>query len=228
MPFGTRIADDQLEQIQQHLQEIADRRLEEQEGFRYANALIFYLTAIWLNLREVIRAIGQARAWEFPFRLSKLTTAAASVVLIMLMTAEVWELGTSQSVLTVSLLSLGTIMATTCYILTRQRVIVQRGGNGFSEQEVLTNVSTAGIVLLGIAFTYLFFFTITFSLSLLLFSNALAARWSTGAEGEVVPLVKYAVLSAFITVVGLAIGALGASFEEQDYFRHITLVDEEL
>jgi len=36
------------------------------------------------------------------------------------------------------------------------------------------------------------------------------------------------VLSAFVASLGLLIGAFGASFEDQYYFRHVTHVDEEL
>ena len=35
-------------------------------------------------------------------------------------------------------------------------------------------------------------------------------------------------LSAVVAAFGLAIGALGAAFEDQSYFRHVIFVDEEL
>ena len=35
-------------------------------------------------------------------------------------------------------------------------------------------------------------------------------------------------MSAFVASVAILIGALGASFEEQHYFRHVIFVDEEI
>jgi hypothetical protein len=34
-------------------------------------------------------------------------------------------------------------------------------------------------------------------------------------------------MAGFIASLGIAIGALGASFEEHQYFRHIAFIDEE-
>jgi hypothetical protein len=52
-------------------------------------------------------------------------------------------------------------------------------------------------------------------------------NWAA-SEANPIGADDYAVFVAFVASLGLLIGALGASFESQDYFRHITYVDEEI
>jgi hypothetical protein len=50
--------------------------------------------------------------------------------------------------------------------------------------------------------------------------------WAASLNGEI-QAVHYVVLAAFVASLGLLIGALGASFEQHYYFRHVTYIDEE-
>ena len=92
----------QTEQLRAGLQEVADQRLEEKADVQQAWTLRFYLQAAWINRRQIAEAVVQANPWQFPFRLSRLTTGAASAMLILMVTAEAWELGLSQSGLVLS------------------------------------------------------------------------------------------------------------------------------
>ena len=119
-----------------------------------------------------------------------------SALLLLLVTAEVWDVGMSQSAAQVIGLSLFALLLTSIYTLIRQRLLVRRQVGSLSEQTVITNIAIASVVVLGMLTTYG-----------LLFS--------------------YVVLAAFVASLGILIGALGASFEEQYHFRHITYIDEE-
>jgi hypothetical protein len=127
----------------------------------------------------------------------------------------------------VAALSSLVIAATTFYILKRQRLIVKRSREELSEQIVLSNAATFSIVLLGMASTYAMLFLLSFLLSVGLFTGRLATGWAASVQS---PLTfwHYGTLAGFIAALGITIGALGASFEQQSYFRHVTFVDEEL
>jgi hypothetical protein len=89
-------SDEQLARQRLALKEIADQRLEESSQGR-TNPVRFAFRAAWLNRRELAEAILAARSWQFPIRLSRLTIASVSTLVILLLTAEAWDLGLSQS-----------------------------------------------------------------------------------------------------------------------------------
>jgi hypothetical protein len=215
----------QRHQLETNLRELADSRLEEDTPS--IEPLTFTCRALWRNRRDLARAIWEARPWQFPLRLSRLTTAAASAVLLMLMTAEAWDLGMNQTHhMTVSIAAVVTI-ATTIYVLKRQRLLVHRPGHSLTEQIVLTNAATSCIVLSGMATTFVCLFLGAFLLSMALFTDAVASAWAAAVPGSI-RLTHYISLAGFISSLGITVGALGASFEQHHYFRHVTFVDEEL
>jgi hypothetical protein len=63
-------------------------------------------------------------------------------------------------------------------------------------------------------------------LCVLFFQQPLIAGWAASLDGAV-STTHYLILSAFVASFGLLIGALGASFEQHYYFRHVTYIDEE-
>lgn len=217
----------QIREAAESLAEIADRRLEERGDAARQWRAAFVLRALWLNRADLGRAVWEARPWQFPFRLNRLTAAATSAGLVMLMTAEVWDLAMNLSGWLVTGLSSLVIAATTFYILKRQRLIVRRPRGELSEQIVLSNAATACIVLLGMASTYAMLYLFSFVLSVGLFTGRLATGWAASLQSPLTTW-HYAALAGFIAALGITIGALGASFEQQSYFRHVTFVDEEL
>lgn len=219
---------DQIQSMRLALAEIADQRLEERTG-RPANRFAFLSRAAWINRREIIEAVVGAKPWQFPRRLSRLTIASVSTVAILLMTAEAWDLGLSQSVGRIVALSLMSLLLTTFYVVVRQQLLVRRGRQ-HSEQTVVTSVSALCIVLVGMLVTWLTLLTLGISFSLLLFDAEIIAAWagSTGLAAADVHWTATLQMSCFSASLGLVIGALGASFEAQHYFRHIIFVDEEI
>lgn len=209
----------------QELGEVADLRLEERGG-ETRNRWTFYLRAAWHNLDDIAGSVRQARPWEFPLRLSRLTTAAFSALLVLVITAEAWDLGMSQGRGFVVALSVGTLLATSVYILRRQQLLVRRQVSRLSELTVVSDVSIVLAVLLGMMTTYAVLFGVTLLLTYTLFSPRLVAGWAASLDGGIGPA-HYLVFAGFVASLGILIGALGASFEEQKYFRHVAYVDEE-
>ncbi|MEZ6091947.1 MAG: hypothetical protein R3C05_28870 [Pirellulaceae bacterium] len=219
---------EQLQRQRQSLAEIADQRLEESSR-TLGNYWLFASRAIWINRREIVQAIWGARPWEFPRRLSRLTLASVSTVAVLLMTAEAWELGLSQPWHRVLALIIVSIVITTAYVVTRQQLLLRRNRQ-HSEQTVMTSMSAIGIVLVGMLVTWIGLVAIGLSFSWMLFEDSLISGWagSTEIEPEAVGWTTYLQMSGFCASVGLLIGALGASFESQNYFRHVIFVDEEI
>ena len=221
-----RFGEEAIEDLERELGKVADLRLEEQASGRSGGRAAFYLRALWHNRGNIVGAVRQTRFWQFPFRLSRLTTAAVSALLVLVITAEAWDLGMSQSPPFVSLLSAVVLVATSGYILRRQRLLVRREGERLTELSVVSDVSIAVSVMLGMLTMYVLLFAFTLLLAQLFFRRHLVEIWAASLDGRL-GAEEYLVFAAFVASLGLLIGSLGASFEEQRYFRHVAYVDEE-
>lgn len=208
------------------LSDVADTRLEEGPDAEKGGTFRFYVKAMWIGLDDIWSGVVQAKPWEFPFRLNRLTTAAISTLVILLMTAEAWDLGMSEPPLLVTGFSLLALVLASIFIVKRHRLILRRGERRRSEQTVFKNVSIVVVVFLGMSVTYLMLFGLTLVLSLSLYPPALVEDWTGSLRGEI-HLGHYFLLAGLISSLGILIGALGASFEGQYYFQHIIYVDEE-
>jgi len=224
----TELDDDQIARQTEALSEIADQRLEEGTG-KSMSYPRFTIRAAWINRREIAEAIWAARPWQFPRRLSRLTLASVSTVAILMMTAESWDLALSQTWFRVWALATTSLIATTLYVIVRQQLLIRRS-NTRSEQTVVTSASALGIVLTGMAVTWLSLFMLSIVVSSLLFDRPLIASWAASSDlsGRDIDIWDYLQMAGFSGSVGLLIGALGASFESQNYFRHVIFVDEEI
>jgi len=207
------------------LHDVADLRLE--EAPEQPTWPLFYVKAIRVNLREIANAVREAGPWLFPVRLSRLSAAAFSVLFLLLVTAEVWELGMSQPGVRIGVLTATVFVATTIYIMQRHRLLVRPGARALTEQMVVTNVATTLCVFLGLATTYLVLLTAIVGLAWAVYPVQLVESWTPSLAEPIGPM-HYLRLAAFVASLGILIGALGASFEGYQYFRHVIYIDEEV
>lgn len=215
----------QRTKLTESLRQIADTRLEEEENGLMRSALRFYVRSAWMNRHEVYDAVRQARPWEFPRRLARLTTAAVSAGVVFMMTAEAWDFALSQSTSMTIVLAVLALTLTTTYVARRQQLFVRRKRRKLSEQTVISNVATASIVLAGMTTTFLGMFVAILLAGRVLFPEDLVVVWAH--DLTTVTWSHYLKFAGVAASLALTIGALGASFEEQHHVRHITFVDEE-
>lgn len=148
-------------------------------------------------------------------------------MLVLLMTAETWEMAMSQPPCVVVGLLLTVVVVTTCYVVIRQRLLVRRSDHVMAEQIAVTNISAVLIVLCGLTTTLVTLFAVSLLLSKTLFARSVIVAWVASVE-EPLTFRHHVLLSAVVSCFSLCIGSLGAAFEDQTYFRHVMLVDEEL
>ncbi|SRR6056297_32077 len=218
----------QIERQRQSLRETADQRLEERSQ-RLWTSPAFAIGASWINRREILQAVVAARPWQLPRRFSRLTLASVSTVAILLMTAEAWDLALSQDGMRVAVLTIGSWCLTTAYVIGRQQLLVRRQQRR-SEQAVVTSASAIGILLVGMLVTWCGLYFIALLFGGVFFGPDLIAAWASSSQASLLAngwLAKFW-MAAFSASLGLLIGALGASFESQHYFRHVVFVDEEI
>lgn len=222
------LSEQDLEAQRRALVEIADPRLEER-GKRSMNPLLFAVRAAWINRRVIARSIWAAQPWQFPRRLSRLTIASFSTLAILIMTAEAWDLALAQEPRSGALLVLGTWFVSTLYVVFRQQLLLRRRSRR-TEQSIVTSASALGTVFCGMVTTWLALFVAGAAVAYLLFPADLIANWSTSTitNTRSVQWHDRPQMAAIAASLGLIIGALGASFESESYFRHVIFVDEEI
>lgn len=201
----------------------ADLRVEEEAELRSRAG--FYIETMLRNRSDIIHSVVKARPWYFVLRLSKLATTATSTLVILLLTAESWDLGTSQPPIGVAGASFIAVGLTTSYLLHRQGLLSRGRSSALTEQRAAMNISVAIIVWLAMFTTYACLFAISYAIASVAFSPSLLKEWvshtSTFGYSEVLTM------SGFVATLGVVLGALGASFEEAKYFRYAALIDEE-
>lgn len=218
-------ADAELRALRQRLAEVADVRVEEDPRTRRADAWRFYGHTVRVAWREVLRSVAQARPWELPARLPRLTASAASALAVILLTAEAWELGQRQAPGSVALLSLGSIALMSTFLLRRQNLLLRSTRR--TERYAIANLTVVLVVALGLLTTYLALFAVVVLAAHLLVGEELLAAWAPSLSGPPTPA-RVLAMSGFAATTGLIIGALGASFEGSAYFRRVAFVDEEV
>ncbi len=209
------------ERLVDELTDIADLRLEEATPTTGRRSLWFALRAIWINLDDIANSVARARPWEFPLRLGRVTAAALSALVVLLLTAEVWELGGHIDALRVVLLSTASLLGATGFVVARHRLLGDRRDRHLTEQVVTSNTTMTVVVLMGFATTYALLWALALGVTAALFDPELVQSWT----GRDLPRWR-PTFAGFVASVGILVGALGTSFEGR-YFRHVAFIDEE-
>ena len=213
-------------EMEAEVADVADPRVEEETAFERLGDVAFAVKALLLNWSDVADTVLQIRPWRFPFQLSKLTTAAFSTLVVLVMTAEAWDLGARQPLGLVVALSAAAIVATSAYLVRKQGLLARRHGQTRSEQQVVQAASILLALALGMMTTWGLLFGTTLLLRFLLFDGPILDGWASSLGHAVGPDDVLA-FAGFVATLGLGVGALGGSFEDQTYFRHVAYVDEE-
>ncbi len=224
----TSFAPAQIEELRKNFAAVADTRLEDAIDSSISH-LAFQLRASWINRKVIVDAVLAARPWQFPRHLNRLSTTAVSTVALLLMTAESWDLGLSQSPASLTGMALLIWFLTTAFVLTRQQLLLGRHHHP-REQIVVTHVSAALIVLAGLAVTWVAIGSLALLAASALFEPALVRSWaaSTEAGAHAGGALTYVKMATFCASIGLLISSLGASFEDEHHLQHVVFVDEEL
>lgn len=223
-PMGP-LDDTQVERMAEFLSSVEDERLEELWKTNQST-VAFYLKSIAMNRKRIVGSVWNAKPWTFVRHLGRLTTAAASTSIVLLITAETWDLALSQSQAGMAFLLVASLFWATYSVLRRQRLLIKREHRHLTEQLVVRNVSTIGTILFAMTTTGILIFSASYLLGRMLFHRHLIEGWAASRDTGVIDG-DYLLMATFVSSLSLLVGALGASFEDQYVVRHLTFVDEE-
>lgn len=211
----------QQEAIRDRLDEVADKRLEEQQ--RSWNMAVFYLRAFLADPKSIlIDTIGYA-PWRLPLQMGRLTAATAVSLVFLLLAAESWEIGVNLSVAKLAVGSIFAVLLATLFIFNGQNLGEFSRQAAPREQLTRTRIVIFGTLLLGIIALWLLLFVVSY-LAARLMPEAILAGWIG------VPTVGNPALlrqSAFMALNGVLAGALGGNLEDEEKIKAKLLYDEE-
>ncbi len=209
-------------QLQTQLESVADERLEERE-LQSNSPLVFSIRAILSARRELLQTILRGRPWLFPFRLPKLMAGAASAGLVVMLTAEAWALGASQSWVGVGVAAGIVWTATVLYLLARENVIARRLARR-SEQRVIARTAMALGVAMGMLLAFAVAGIVSWTIGWAFYPPDLIENWTSYSFAPLI-LVKVAI---FVATLGLGVGAMGVSLDAPSSFKYAVVVTAEL
>lgn len=202
------------------LEEVADKRLEEQQN-RWS-WFSFYWHTFWADPQSIFIDIIGYKPWWLPVRMGRLTAAAMATIIVLLMAAESWEVGTNMTTLKLVIGSSVSILIATILLFFGQNLNKIAREVGWREQLTRTRLVLFTTLLLGMISVWGVLFVISF-LAVILVPETVAAKWLS-APLETAALVRQA---AFMATLGALAAALGGNLEDEDKLKAKLFYDEE-
>lgn len=188
--------------------------------------LRFYLLSIARNPIQLLSAVVQSRALLLPLSLPKLSTAALVPTLVVVFSAETWDVGLTITNGTAAVFAAGSILLAAMYIVFSQNLLFPRGRERvLTEHVALVNVTVFCILVLGMVGLYLLVGLIMLTIQVVVFPPNLMTNWPS-LEEPTVGALELVRIAGFIATIGVLSGALGGGLEKQHILRHLVLFDD--
>ncbi|WP_225332950.1 hypothetical protein [Halomicrobium urmianum] len=209
---------------ERHLERIAAEVPDEEASPRgRLRRLAFHGLSAARNPRQVARALVDSRAPLLPLSLPKLATAAVAPTLVIVFSAESWDVGFHLDNATAGLFAVVSVFAAALYLLFVQNLSFPRERHRLiTEHTALVNVTVFLILLGAMAGLFALVAGIMLVIEFVVFPPDLMANWPS-LEDPSVSVVDMVRTGAFISTVGVLSGALAGGLENRAIVRHLAL-----
>ncbi|WP_434084153.1 hypothetical protein [Halorarius litoreus] len=214
-PFDADITD--------HLRGIATRIPQADVSRGRLQRLAFHVVSLVRNPGIVAATLLQSRAPLLPFSLPRLSTAAVTPTLILVFSAEAWDVGLNLTNRTAALFAIGSVIAAAVHLLYVQRLTFPRERSQvFTEHMALVNVTVFFILVVAMMGLFILVGSIMLLIEFAVFPPNLMTNWPS-LEEPTVGLVDLVRVGAFISTLGVLSGALAGGTENRMALRHLAL-----
>jgi len=185
--------------------------------------LAFHAWSAARNPLRVAGALVNSRAPLLPLSLPKLSTAAVTPTLVIVFSAESWDVGFHMSNATAGLFAVASVLAAAAYLLFAQNLSFPRKRHRVvTEHTALVNVTVFLVLVLAMGGLFALVGAVILVIELAVFPPNLMSNWPS-LENPSVGLVDLVRTSAFISTIGVLSGALAGGLESRTIVSHLTL-----
>ncbi|PSP75879.1 hypothetical protein BRC81_14110 [Halobacteriales archaeon QS_1_68_20] len=210
--------------VRRHLDRIADEvPAAEVRARSRLRRLAFHATSAARNPRQVLQALVRSRAPLLPLSLPKLATAALTPTLVIVFSAEAWDVGFHLSNATAAAFAVVSVVAAATYLLFAQNLSFPRDRHQVvTEHTALVNVTVFVVLLAAMVGLFVLVGGIILTIELLVFPPNLMANWPS-LEDPAVTIADLVRTGAFIATIGVLSGALAGGLESRTIVGHLAL-----
>ncbi len=211
--------------IAERLAEVADARLEEQQ--RRWRRVPFYWRTFWNNPKGIWTDVIGYKPWRLPFRMGRLTAAAAVSIVFLLLGAESWEVGTNQPVRNLLLGGTIAVFGATLFLFWGQNLGEIARSSSWREQIIRTRMVVFFTLIIGMIALWVVLFSISLLATLYMPTNVLLS-WLGRDPQNTISFTLLFHQAAFMATLGVFGGALGGNLEDEDAIKAQLFYDEEM
>lgn len=189
----------------------------------WLETFIFHLLMTLRHPKKFFEPILTNRALFLPLSLPGLATAAVAPAIILIFTAEIWDVGLGMTNSTAIFFAVVSIMLASFYLVRVQSLFLPR-----KEKRVLTeHLAVANsVIYISIFLACIGLFLLVGGLMMIIeiyvFPSDLMQTWPTLNKPEITLIDKIR-LAVFISTVGVTTGALAGGLESRTLIRHLAL-----
>lgn len=185
--------------------------------------LTFYVRSAVGNAGRILQALVNSRAPLLPLSLPKLSTAAVAPTLVIVFSAESWDVGFHMENATAVLFAVASVLIAAGYLLFAQKLTFPRKHHQIvTEHTALVNVTVFLVLVLAMLGLFALVWVIILVIELVVFPPNLMSNWPS-LEKPTVGFVDLVRTGAFISTIGVLSGALAGGLEDRAIVSHLTL-----
>lgn len=208
---------------ERYLRRIVRRIPDEQVSRGPVRRLGFHLLSALRNPKQVLGAVVHTHAFLLPLSLPKLATAAVTPTLVIVFSAETWDIGLHMTNGTAALFAVGSILAAAVHLLFVQNLTFpRRPSQVITEHMALVNVTVFLILVSAMIGLFVLVAAVMLVIEFFVFPPQLMADWPS-LENPTVDLVDRVRTAVFISTIGMLSGALAGGLENREVLRHLAL-----
>jgi predicted Zn-dependent protease len=185
--------------------------------------MVFHVKSAVGNPGPIAQALVNSRAPLLPLSLPKLSTAAVAPTLVIVFSAESWDVGFHMESVTAGSFAVVSVLAAAVYLMFSQNLSFPRKRHEIvTEHTAMVNVTVFLVLVLAMLGLFTLVWGIMLVIELVVFPPNLMSNWPS-LEEPTVGFVDLVRTGAFISTIGVLSGALAGGLEERTIVSHLTL-----
>lgn len=211
---------EQLEQIARDLPQEAHERSTRDRKFR------FVAWTLGHNAGVIFRAVLRANPFRLLAKMPTMLAAALSVIVVLLFSAETWDVASAVSVAQIVTFS-GMCLAAAAFVLYRAfafDTLLSRNRR-ITESSIVTTTVTILCLVLTLLVMFTFFGGLMYLVIISVFPESLMESWP--GSGEATTGLDHLKLSLFLAAMGVLAGSLGGRSDSRDLVRGVLFITED-